>query len=367
MKLQKSSQLPPSVAAQVLTPAQQREMEADSYIQRAIELHENNQLEEATYYFRLAAQGENPVGQLMYGLSLRHGWGCKPDPKVAIVYLERAAAYAMSELKDLIPGSSANIQAIQQQRQQQQQQSPPPQQQQQQQQQQPLKRMGTIDRKSAMLTARRELVMALYELGMSFLKGWGVQRNKVIAFHYFKLAADLGDADSQNETALCFLDGVGIEKNPFEAARYYRLAEAQGNTQFGNSWIWKPKYDQYCEQYAVKSSSSTSSSTSNKGNNTSTSSSSNPSNLVSLMKNMPERKILKIPDEPGRPSGKGRYNIAGDLISSSQLELKIKQAEKLTHDTISPKQSTAESPTSGKKKHRWSLWDRSHRRSPSST
>ena len=28
--------------------------------------------------------------------------------------------------------------------------------------------------------------MALYELGMSFLKGWGVTKDKVIAFHYFK-------------------------------------------------------------------------------------------------------------------------------------------------------------------------------------
>ncbi|KAG0055684.1 hypothetical protein BGZ90_005703, partial [Linnemannia elongata] len=57
-----------------LTPAQQREAEADNNIQRAIELHERNQLEEATHYFRLAAQSENPLGQLMYGLSLRHGW-----------------------------------------------------------------------------------------------------------------------------------------------------------------------------------------------------------------------------------------------------------------------------------------------------
>jgi len=58
----------------ILTPAQQREAEADANIQKAIELHENNQLEEATHYFFLAAQSENPLGQLMYGLSLRHGW-----------------------------------------------------------------------------------------------------------------------------------------------------------------------------------------------------------------------------------------------------------------------------------------------------
>lgn len=61
-------------APRILTPAQQREAEADDNIQKAIELHESNQLEEATRYFALAAQSENPLGQLMYGLSLRHGW-----------------------------------------------------------------------------------------------------------------------------------------------------------------------------------------------------------------------------------------------------------------------------------------------------
>jgi hypothetical protein len=69
----RTSQLPAAVP-KVLTPAQQREEEADANIQKAIELHENNQLEEATHYFRLAAQSDNPLGQLMYGLSLRHGW-----------------------------------------------------------------------------------------------------------------------------------------------------------------------------------------------------------------------------------------------------------------------------------------------------
>ncbi|KAG0073245.1 hypothetical protein BGZ92_003898, partial [Podila epicladia] len=86
-----------------LTPAQQREAEADANIQKAIELHENNQLVEATRYFRLAAQSENPLGQLMYGLSLRHGWGCRPNPTDAIIYLQRAAEFAMGELKELSP------------------------------------------------------------------------------------------------------------------------------------------------------------------------------------------------------------------------------------------------------------------------
>ncbi|KAF9985170.1 hypothetical protein BGZ65_011526 [Modicella reniformis] len=407
----RSSQLPPNIAATVLTPAQQREAEADAYIQRAIELHENDQLEEATYYFRLAAQSENPVGQLMYGLSLRHGWGCNPNPKEAIIYLQRAAAYAMSELKELIPGSSANIKAIQQQQQKGLTPTSPssstsgvP----------PLRRMGTMDRRSAMLTARKELVMALYELGMSFLKGWGVHRDKSAAFNYFKIAADLGDADSQNETAQCFLDGIGTDKNAFEAARYCRLAAAQGATQFGNSWIWKEKYDQYCEQHANTAATESAMRKQKELNphqgSTALMSPISPmtpttpssiaaglasmtvgatsmamanSSLTSPIQQNTQRLSQQNNAKPGSGQKPGRHNLAGDLISSSQLELKIKQAEQLTNATVGPVTSSPSSPSpttgqsttsgTGKKKNRWSLWGlhqnhnhRGHRRAPSS-
>ncbi|KAK3824695.1 MAG: hypothetical protein J3Q66DRAFT_325838 [Benniella sp.] len=373
----RSTQLPPNIAAQVLTPAQQREAEADAYIQRAIELHENDQLEEATYYFRLAAQGENPVGQLMYGLSLRHGWGCNPNPKEAIIYLQRAAAYAMSELKELMPGSSANIKAIQKQQQRGMAQSPTSPSGSQAA-GQPLRRMGTLDRRSAMLTARKELVMALYELGMSFLKGWGVQKDKEIAFNYFKIAADLGDADSQNETAQCFLDGIGTEKNAFEAARYYRLAVAQGATQFGNSWIWKPKYDQYCEQHAAAAAAEA---------------------TARKQQGLHPDSTLSSPITPSSATssiaaGLASMTIGAALVSPTAvtnssssipgLQLKLKQAEQLTKTTVGSvanpsaagggggEQQGATSGT-GKKKNRWSLWgihhhnhDNQHRRAPSS-
>ncbi|KAF9117044.1 hypothetical protein BGX27_005594 [Mortierella sp. AM989] len=257
----------------ILTLAQQREAEADDYIQKAIELHENNQLEDATHYFKLAAQFENPLGQLMYGLSLRHGWGCKPNPSEAITYLQRAAEYAMGEMNELKPisitrSSHHTITSETSQRQQQSVLSPlsPQAKLDEKQHQQPqldndatnsssnrqptshqtLRRMGSMDRKEAMTMARKELVMALYELGMSYLKGWGVAKDKAVGFTYFKIAADLGDPDSQNETALCYYEGIGVEKDMYESAKYYRLAASQGSTQLGNSWIWKPKYDQYC-------------------------------------------------------------------------------------------------------------------------
>ncbi|KAG0332073.1 hypothetical protein BG000_010364 [Podila horticola] len=247
-------------APKALTPAQQREVEADANIQKAIELHENNQLVEATRYFRLAAQSENPLGQLMYGLSLRHGWGCRPNPTEAIIYLQRAAEFAMGELKELSPRprppppqeSPINVGTVSGS-----QPSDPSQQHEQKRQQASksshtnLRRMGSLDRRQATVMARKELVMALYELGMSYLKGWGVHKDKPVAFTYFKIAADLGDPDSQNETALCYYDGIGVDKDMFQSAKYYRLAAAQGASHLGNSWIWKPKYDQYCAAEAA--------------------------------------------------------------------------------------------------------------------
>ncbi|KAG0207524.1 hypothetical protein BGX28_001246 [Mortierella sp. GBA30] len=413
---------PPSSKSsnKVVTPAQQREAEVDAYIQKAIELHENNELKEATHYFRLAAQGENPVGQLMYGLSLRHGWGCDPNPREAISYLQRAAEYAMGELKELSPASSANIQAIQRHASRASNSSSSS--------SQPLRRMGTIDRRSAMLTARKELVMALYELGMSFLKGWGVEKSKVVAFNYFKLGADLGDPDSQNETAQCFLDGIGTEKNSFEAARYYRLASAQGASQLGNSWIWKPKYDQYCEQQAVALAAESAgrkkrqeqspsqqqqqhmgvtTSHPRRSSDTKPSSPTSPKSIAAGLASMTAAGAMATPSAAtatssfaplssghqhtkslgfnrlslggnnkgggatststsaagGAPTRQGRYSLAGDLISSSQLELKLKQAEQLTHATVGSAHQEAQD--TGKKKHRWSLWN--HRRGPSSS
>lgn len=109
-----------------------------------------------------------------------------------MVYLQLAAEYAMGELKELNPSTGPQFPVSNHaQKHHPSMSSAPPSSSSSQKLPRALQRMGTMDRKSAMLTARKELVMALYELGMSFLKGWGVTRDKVVAFCYFKLAADL--------------------------------------------------------------------------------------------------------------------------------------------------------------------------------
>ncbi|KAI8992294.1 hypothetical protein BDB01DRAFT_841631 [Pilobolus umbonatus] len=170
----------------------------DEHIQKGIEFHELGQLEKATHYFRLAAREGCPIGMFLYGISLRHGWGCKINTSLAFQYLETSAKYAVN-------------------------------------------RLSTENEYS--LTSKGELIMAIYELGVSFQQGWGVSKDKETAFYYFNLAASLGDVDAMNDIAFCYSHGHGIKKNTYKAAQYYRMASRHGQEQIANSWIWKNKYN----------------------------------------------------------------------------------------------------------------------------
>ncbi|BCS21241.1 tetratricopeptide repeat protein [Aspergillus puulaauensis] len=179
--------------------------QGDVNIQEAIRLHEAGDLELSTSMFgRLADPNgaNNALSQVLYGLALRHGWGCTPDLEKAIIYLSAAASNSASiEAEALAAG---------------------------------LKKGGA---------AKGELILAIFELGNCFRNGWGVKKDPAAARQYFETAANLGDADAMNEIAWCYLEGFGGKKDKFAAAKYYRLAEGQGNKIVGNSWIWKDKYN----------------------------------------------------------------------------------------------------------------------------
>ncbi|GBC03449.1 hypothetical protein RclHR1_05130001 [Rhizophagus clarus] len=177
-----------------------RQNQADEFIQQAIRFHEENELDKATYYFKLAAEKDSPLGLFLYGIALRHGWGCKPNPKLAVRYLQKAAESAVSDLHTTMAANPS--------------------------------------------IARHELVLAIYELGVCFRHGWGVPKNKHTAAYYFEIAANLGDPDAQNDLGYCFANGEGVKKDMKKAAKYYRLAAAQGQSMLGNSWIYKKKYDE---------------------------------------------------------------------------------------------------------------------------
>ncbi|OKL58607.1 hypothetical protein UA08_06097 [Talaromyces atroroseus] len=188
---------------------------------KAIRLHESGELEKSTHLFGVLADPEganNALAQVLFGLALRHGWGCEPDLSKAVIYLAAAASNsAMIEEEALHAG---------------------------------MKKGGA---------AKGELVLAIYELANCFRNGWGTEKDPVAARQYYETAANLGDTDAMNECAWCYLEGFGGKKDKvtshqrlyrvafhlltlsspppkFTAAKYYRLAEENGNKTLGNTW-----------------------------------------------------------------------------------------------------------------------------------
>ncbi|KAJ5157797.1 uncharacterized protein N7482_008897 [Penicillium canariense] len=177
----------------------------DVNIQEAIRLHEEGDLGRSTQMFGQLADlngHNNPLSQVLYGLALRHGWGCTKDEVRAVTYLSAAATNSAAVESEALRAG--------------------------------MKKGGV---------AKGELVLAIFELANCFRMGWGVQKDPAAARQYYETAANLGDTDAMDQAAWCYLEGFGGKKDKFKAAKYYRLAEENGSPTVGNSWIWKEKYN----------------------------------------------------------------------------------------------------------------------------
>lgn len=126
----------------------------DTNIQEAIRLHESGELDQSTKLFGILADpngANNPLSQVLYGLALRHGWGCQPDPEKAVFYLSSAA-------KNAADVESLALQAG-------------------------LKKGGA---------AKGELVLAIFELANCFRHGWGIEKDPIAAKQVRYVCSDSG-------------------------------------------------------------------------------------------------------------------------------------------------------------------------------
>ncbi|KAI0079077.1 HCP-like protein [Panus rudis PR-1116 ss-1] len=135
---------------------------------------------------------------LMWGLALRHGWGVEKSEEKGFKWLKKAAECAVGDLESARKGGLGDV--------------------------------------------KDELVLAIYEVGQSFYRGWGVEKDKKMGVSYFRVAARLGDPDAQQELAFCLANGKGCKKDRKEAAKWYRAAVAQGASDIGLAWIYKEKF-----------------------------------------------------------------------------------------------------------------------------
>ncbi|KAF7331784.1 Rap-GAP domain-containing protein [Mycena kentingensis (nom. inval.)] len=184
---------------------------AQEFLQLGITHHENDRLAESAVCFERAAtlDGGCGVGMLMYGLALRHGWGCTKNEKHGFKWLRRAAEHAVTDLEAARQGGEIDENAVQ-----------------------------------------TELILAIYEVGQCFFHAWGTPKDTKMAVSYYQVAARMGDADAQMDLGFCLANGKGIKKDRKEAAKWYRAAVKQGQSDIGLAWIYKEKF-QYFEPVTI--------------------------------------------------------------------------------------------------------------------
>ncbi|KAF5314110.1 hypothetical protein D9611_006948 [Ephemerocybe angulata] len=176
---------------------------AHDYLLLGIEHHEADRLNESARCFeRSTVEGGGcGVGMLMWGLTLRHGWGCPKNEKLAFKWLQKAAESAVEDLEAT--------------------------------------RARGIKDNSVL---QSELILAIYEVGQCFFQGWGVPKDQKMAVSYYTIAAELGDPDAQMDLAFCLTNGKGCKKDKKAAAKWYRAAIKQGQSDVGLAWVYKDKY-----------------------------------------------------------------------------------------------------------------------------
>ncbi|KAG7133683.1 Mitosis inhibitor nif1 like protein [Verticillium longisporum] len=170
------------------------DMTAEEHLAKGIECHENGSVNESTYHLRHAAKQNHPTGMLLYALACRHGWGMRPNQREGVEWLRKASELVSNEIAD----DEGQVKQG--------------------------KHVDVLDRK----TRKAQFALAVYELGVSHMNGWGIEQDKVLALRCFEIAGSWGDLDALAEAGYCYAQGG---------------AESKGMSMVGNSWIHKSKYN----------------------------------------------------------------------------------------------------------------------------
>ena len=155
--------LNPKTANMTLVPVPSDATSAEDHVNLGIQFHEQDLLPQSTHHFSLAAEMGSATGMLLYSLSLRHGWGCAANPAKAVEWLHSAAENASAEADaNGLPRQGGGV-------------------------------FLTPDGKRGGAT----LALAIYELGQSYMHGWGVAKDKHLALRCYEISANFGDTDGQ--------------------------------------------------------------------------------------------------------------------------------------------------------------------------
>lgn len=87
------------------------------------------------------------------------------------------------------------------------------------------------------------LPLPIFELGNSFLNGWGVAKSKDLAVKMYTIGARIGDVDCQLALIHLYEKSFQTKKKKKSIVFWQRQAAKNGWKAYSQSWIWENKYD----------------------------------------------------------------------------------------------------------------------------
>lgn len=196
------------------TPLHQRaasaELTPEEHLDIGIQAHSSGALSKSTYHLRLAAKAGLPTAMLLYALACRHGWGMRPSQEDGVMWLRKAIDSSQLEVADVEQTFTTAA-----------------------------RREGKNDPVAEAAERKKrkaQFALAVYELGISYMNGWGCQKDKPLAVRCYEVAGNWGDGDALAEAGFCYTQGIGCKKDLKRAAALYRRAAEGGMSMAGNSW-----------------------------------------------------------------------------------------------------------------------------------
>lgn len=189
--------------------AHSAELTSEEHLEIGIQAHSAGHLNKSTYHLRLAAMAGLSTGMLLYALACRHGWGMRPNQEEGVMWLKKAIDGSGLEVVDVEETVSH------------------------------ASRSPKVDPAAEAAERRKrkaQFALAIYELGISYMNGWGCPKDKSLAVRCYEVAGNWGDCDALAEAGFCYTQGVGCKKDLKKAAMMYRRAAEGGMSMAGNSW-----------------------------------------------------------------------------------------------------------------------------------
>lgn len=185
------------------------ELTPEEHLEIGIQAHSSGALNKSTYHLRTAARAGLPTAMLLYALACRHGWGMRPNQEEGVMWLRKAiesSGLEVADVEDTVSAASRSPKA------------------------------DPVAEAAERRKRKGQFALAIYELGISYMNGWGCPKDKPLAVRCYEVAGNWGDCDALAEAGFCYTQGVGCKKDLRQAAALYRKAAEGGMSMAGNSW-----------------------------------------------------------------------------------------------------------------------------------